>query len=85
MSIELFTHFSQNFSKYFDSTDESNVIIRVGKDDNIKNFKAHSLILKAQCPYFNAGLSSEWAKKEGDNIIFDKPNIEPEVFEVVLK
>lgn len=85
MSVELLTHFSQNFSRYFDSTDESNVVIRVGKDDNTQNFKAHSLILKAQCPYFNAGLSSEWAKKEGNNIIFDKPNIEPEVFEIVLK
>ena len=85
MSIELFTHFSQNFSKYFNSTDESNVIIRVGKDDNIGNFRAHSLILKAQCPYFSAGLSSEWVKKEGDNIIFDKSNIEPEVFEVILR
>ncbi|CAB4419169.1 unnamed protein product [Rhizophagus irregularis] len=57
MSVELLTHFSQNFSRYFDSTDESNVVIRVGKDDNTQNFKAHSLILKAQCPYFNAGLS----------------------------
>ncbi|RGB30310.1 hypothetical protein C1646_671816 [Rhizophagus diaphanus] len=85
MSVELLTHFSQNFSRYFDSTDESNVVIRVGKDDNTQNFNAHSLILKAQCPYFNAGLSSEWAKKEGNNIIFDKPNIEPEVFEIVLK
>ena len=85
MTIELLSHFSQNFLKYFNSAEESNVIIRVGKDDNVKSFKAHSIILKAQCPYFNAGLSSEWAKKEGDNIIFDKPNIEPEVFEVVLK
>jgi hypothetical protein len=85
MSVELLAHFSQNFSRYFDSTDESNVVIRVGKDDNIQNFRAHSIILKAQCPYFNAALSSEWAKKEGNNIIFDKPNIEPEVFEIVLK
>ena len=85
MAIDLLSHFSQNFSKYFDLTDETNVIIRVGKGDNIENFRAHSLILKAQCPYFNAGLSSEWAKKEGDNIIFDKPNIEPEVFGVILK
>jgi hypothetical protein len=85
MTIELFTHFSQNFSKYFNSTEESDVIIRVGKDNNIGNFRAHSLILKAQCPYFRAGLSSEWAKKDGNNIIFDKSNIEPEVFEVVLK
>ncbi|CAG8480148.1 6307_t:CDS:2 [Cetraspora pellucida] len=75
MDLELLLNFSKNFAKYLENPDEYNVIIRIGEGPNVKTFKAHSFVLKAQCPYFKAGLSSEWVKKEGDQIVFEKQNI----------
>ncbi|RIA99666.1 hypothetical protein C1645_746855 [Glomus cerebriforme] len=48
-------------------------------------FQAHSLILRARSEYFRTALSSKWARKEGDRFIFEKPNISPVVFTVILK
>ncbi|CAG8823544.1 3613_t:CDS:1, partial [Racocetra persica] len=84
MDLELLLNFSKNFAKYLEKPDEYNVIVRIGEGPNIKIFKAHSFVLKAQCPYFKAGLSSEWVKKEGDKIVFEKQNISADVFEIIL-
>jgi len=73
-----------------DLLNESNfydVEIRVGEDDNVKTFKAHSIILKARSSYFKTALSNNWIKKSEDNdniILFEKKNISPKIFEVLL-
>ncbi|RIB25204.1 hypothetical protein C2G38_2241559 [Gigaspora rosea] len=85
MNLELLLNFSKNFAKCLENPEGYNVIIRIGEDPNVKTFKAHSFVLKAQCPYFNAGLSSEWVKKEGDSIVFEKQNISADVFNIILK
>ncbi|CAG8733193.1 5642_t:CDS:2 [Dentiscutata erythropus] len=85
MNLELLLNFSKNFAKCLENPEGYNVIIRIGEGPDIKTFKAHSFVLKAQCPYFNAGLSSEWVKKEGDNIVFEKQNISADVFNIILK
>ncbi|KAF0388122.1 BTB-domain-containing protein [Gigaspora margarita] len=59
-------------------------IIKVGGEPNIKEFKAHSIILSAGSPYFKTALSSRWARKENGIIIFNKPNIFPPVFETLI-
>ncbi|CAG8796901.1 19324_t:CDS:2, partial [Cetraspora pellucida] len=58
--------------------------IVVGKEPNIKEFKAHSIILLSRSAYFKNALSSRWANKENGIIIFNKPNISPLVFEVII-
>ncbi|CAG8472070.1 17048_t:CDS:2, partial [Cetraspora pellucida] len=65
--------------------DEYNVIIHVGKGDNVKTFQAHSLILRARCSYYKTALSKQWAKKEGDSSVLRQPNVTPKVFEIILK
>ncbi|CAG8533624.1 8506_t:CDS:2, partial [Cetraspora pellucida] len=66
-------------------SDEYNVIIHVGKGENVKTFQAHSLILRARCSYYKTALSKQWAKKEGDSSVLRQPNVTPKVFEIILK
>ncbi|RIA79816.1 hypothetical protein C1645_839869 [Glomus cerebriforme] len=60
------------------------MIIYVGKEPSIRTFHAHSDILRDQSSYFLAALSSRWIQRENGLIVFRKPNISPEVFEVIL-
>src|SRR6266542_837966 len=64
-------------SNYYD------VEIKIGNGDDVKIFKAHSLILKARSLYFRAALSYDWVKRSDDGIIlFEKENFSPKIFEV---
>ncbi|GBC00571.1 hypothetical protein RclHR1_00390025 [Rhizophagus clarus] len=76
---------SKDFSLILNDADDYNVIIQVGEDNNIKEFRAHSVILRARSRYFKSALSTEWITKKNDMIIFTKPNITPTVFDIVLK
>ena len=84
-SLHLFQTFSLNFQKLFERDRNHDVKITVGKTPNVKEFKAHSLILRTQSPYFYAALSTEWVKMEDGMIIFEKPNVAPNIFEVILR
>src|SRR4051794_13025440 len=54
--------------------------------EKFKIFKAHSVILKTRCKYFEAALSHDWVKKDDNNTIILKiPNIRPKIFSVILK
>ena len=61
------------------------VKIIVGEEPNIREFKVHSSILSSRSIYFENAFSSRWARKEDGIIIFNKPNISPLVFEVLLE
>ena len=85
MAFEFFPRLSQNFSQLLDDADDYNVIIKVGKNQNTKEFRAHSNILRARSPYFKRALSQNWVKKKNDMINFSKPNISPTVFEMIIR
>ncbi|PKY37469.1 BTB-domain-containing protein [Rhizophagus irregularis] len=58
----------------------------VGENENIKEFHAHSNVLRARSPYFKSAFSNKWIAKTNNNMIeFEKPNINPTVFEMILK
>ena len=76
---------SNDFKKLLSGGDNYDVIIEAGKNYNIKRFRTHSLILSLRSTYFKAGLSKYWAQKENGKIIFRKPNINPEIMELLLK
>ncbi|CAG8569134.1 16334_t:CDS:2 [Cetraspora pellucida] len=61
------------------------VKIKVGEYPNTQEFKAHSLILRARSPYFHRALSCEWTNKQENIIIFEKPNVSPNIFEIILR
>ena len=66
-------------------TDDYNVVIQVGKNQNTEEFRAHSVILRARSPYFKSALSNNWITKKDNMIMFSKPNVTPTVFDMILK
>ncbi|GBB93714.1 hypothetical protein RclHR1_02220009 [Rhizophagus clarus] len=65
--------------------DDYNVIIQVGKDQNTKEFHAHSNILRARSQYFNKAFLNNLFTKKNEMIIFNMENITSKVFELILK
>jgi hypothetical protein len=83
--FELFYGLSQNFSQLLLDADDYDVIIKVGKNSNVETFNVHSNILRARSPYFKRALSKDWNTKKNGIINFNKPNISPNVFEIIIR
>lgn len=77
--------FSKNYEKLLLEGYGHDLIVNVGEEPLVKSFKAHKVILGAQSPYFRRALSNEWAKQEDGKIVFNKPNVSPPIFDVILK
>ena len=74
-----------DFSSLLNNSDYYDVEIKVREDEDVKIFKAHSTILKARSLYFRTALSNDWIKKsDNGNILFEKENISPRIFEILL-
>ena len=74
-----------DLAKLLNEPDFYDVEIKVGEDQDVKTFKVHSTILKARSSYFKVALSNNWTKQSDDGIIlFEKKNISPKIFEVLL-
>ena len=76
---------SKDLSLILNDADDFNVVIQIGENQNTKEFRAHSVILRARSPYFKSAFSSNWITKKNDIIMFNKPNITPIVFDMILK
>jgi hypothetical protein len=85
MTSFFYSNLSKDLSLILNDADDYNVIIKVGEDENIKEFRAHSVILRARSPYFKSALSSNWITKKNDMIMFNKTNVTPNVFDLILK
>ncbi len=86
MTSKLIPVVTRNYEKFLVDPKFYDVVIKVGEESNARAFNVHSQILAAQSPYFATALSSDWARRDENNIInFNKPNISPRVFELVLK
>src|SRR5438874_515104 len=86
MTNEFLSELSIDIGKLFDQEEGYDVIIKAGEGNNSREFKVHSLILRARCSYFQSALSCNWARRgEGGIINFNKPNISPKIFEFLLK
>ena len=74
-----------DLTNLLNESDNYDMEIEVGENDNIKIFKVHSNILKSRCSYFKAALSGGWIKRaENGMILFKKKNISPKIFEILL-
>ncbi|GES87401.1 hypothetical protein GLOIN_2v1785846 [Rhizophagus clarus] len=86
MSTDFTTILLRDFNNLLEEGVDHNVIIQAGEEPNTKSFRAHSGILRARCPYFRTALSETWVKPQEDGIIiFRKPNISAEIFDIILK
>ncbi|RIA90694.1 hypothetical protein C1645_875909 [Glomus cerebriforme] len=76
---------SLDLTNLLENADDHNMLIEVGQGKSFKTFRAHSSILRARSEYFHTALSNDWLRKEGDMIIFKKPNISCNAFNVILR
>ena len=66
-------------------SDFHDVEIKVGVDQNVKTFKAHSNILNARSSYFKAAFSTNRIKRSENGIfLFVKENISPSVLKFYI-
>ncbi|GBC10277.1 hypothetical protein RclHR1_00950014 [Rhizophagus clarus] len=69
----------------FSRVKQDDAIIYAGEEPNIKEFHVHSNILCVRAQYFRSTFSNEWAKKVDGIFIFKKPNISPQLFDIILR
>ncbi|CAI2163018.1 19587_t:CDS:2 [Funneliformis geosporum] len=76
----------QDFLNLLENSEDFNVKFEIGKEPNIKEFEAHSLILSTRSTYFQKIFSKYWNWNEEKEVpVFKKPNISPLTFEILLK
>ncbi|GES81745.1 hypothetical protein GLOIN_2v1778254 [Rhizophagus clarus] len=85
MTSIFYSGLSKDFSLILNDADDFNAIIQVGEKANIKEFRVHSVILRARSPYFKSAFSTDWVTQKDGMILYNKPNITPRVFDIVLK
>ncbi|CAG8589579.1 10732_t:CDS:2, partial [Acaulospora morrowiae] len=85
MKTRFYDNLSQDFSQLLEDADDYNVKIKVGENSKTQEFRAHSVILRARSPYFKRALSDSWVTIKDGIILFNKPNISPVVFALILK
>ena len=76
---------AEDYSNLLQNPIDYDVKIIVGEGQNIKEFKLHSLVLTSRSDYFKNAFSSQWVRIKDGIIIFEKPNISPLVFEILVK
>ncbi|POG64729.1 hypothetical protein GLOIN_2v1672339, partial [Rhizophagus irregularis DAOM 181602=DAOM 197198] len=74
-----------DLEKVLETNDGYDVIIYAGENENVKELRAHSSILCIRSKYFCTAFSRVWANKKDGNFIFEKPNISPQIFKIILR
>ncbi|RIB22557.1 hypothetical protein C2G38_2140165 [Gigaspora rosea] len=83
MSLKILDQLSQDFTQLLENSYDYNVVIEVGKQPNIKLYKAHSAILYQRSLYFRQKLTNV-AKK--NNVIEIKiPNLSVQTFDIIIR
>ena len=85
MSFEYFQEISNDYEKLLETENDYDVIIHVGEDENLKEIHAHSLILSIRSQYFYAAFYNDWVEKKDGKFVFRKPNISPQLFQIILR
>ena len=85
MSSKFWAELSSDYEKLFETEIGYDVIIYSGEEQNVKEIHAHSNILSIRSQYFRTAFSNEWAEKKDGKFIFRKPNISPQLFNIILR
>ncbi|GBC06295.1 hypothetical protein RclHR1_06740011 [Rhizophagus clarus] len=85
MSTKFFEGLSNDYEKLFETGIGYDVIIYAGEEPNIKEFHIHSNILCIRSQYFRSAFSNEWVEKKDGKFIFKKPNITPQIFNIIFR
>ena len=84
MSSKFWAELSNDYEKLFEKEIGYDVIIYIGEEPNVKEIHAHSCVLSIRSKYLTA-FSNEWAEKKDGKFIFRKPNISPNLFNIILR
>ena len=85
LSLKYINKLVNDLTKSLNESNFYDIEITVGINENIKIFKAHSTILETRSSYFKVALSSNWLERSDNGIIlFEKENISPKIFELLL-
>jgi hypothetical protein len=85
MSYKFGSEIINSLRKLLQTGANYDVIICVGMKPDYEEFCAHSVFLCCRSDYFNKILSDEDIEKRDGKYIIKKPNITPQVFEVIIK
>ena len=85
MTLRFLTELSNDYEKLFETEIGYDVIIYAGEEPNVKEIHAHSNILCIRSQYFRSVFSNELAEKRDGKFIFRKPNISPQLFNIILR
>lgn len=86
MTLQHCSEVIEDFEDAFENEKYCDVIIKTGEDPDIKELRANSFVLRVRCSYFERAFSNDWEEKDDDgNYVFKKPNIAPEVFQLILR
>uniref|UniRef100_U9UMI4 BTB domain-containing protein n=1 Tax=Rhizophagus irregularis (strain DAOM 181602 / DAOM 197198 / MUCL 43194) TaxID=747089 RepID=U9UMI4_RHIID len=81
---KFFSKLSQNLTELLDDNEYYDILIEVGEEPNIKNFRAHMNILCYRSPYIKEILSSNKKKSNNSLSHIKLSNISPENFHKIL-
>ncbi|GBB91481.1 hypothetical protein RclHR1_01880012 [Rhizophagus clarus] len=85
MSTKFFSKLSQNYIELLEDKEYCDVTVEVGKDQNMKIFRAHTNILCYRSSFLKQTLTSNRENKN-DNLFHIKlPNISPGIFHTILR
>ena len=85
MTVKFFSQLSQNFINILKDDEYYDITIEVGKDPNVKIFRAHMIILCYRSPFLRRTLASNKRNNDGGLTHIKLPNILPEIFQIILK
>ncbi len=72
MSYKHWQETTNDYDKLLETGEGYDVIIYAGPNENIKEIRAHSIILCTRSQYFRTAFSNEWAKRKDGKFIFKK-------------
>lgn len=84
-TFENYPNLLQDLLSMLDDSDDHDVLIQVGENQDIEEFRAHSNILRARSNYFRGVLSSISNNLINKKIRIKKSNIIPSVFKIILR
>ncbi|GBC27266.2 BTB/POZ protein [Rhizophagus irregularis DAOM 181602=DAOM 197198] len=82
---KLLPKLSQNLLETLGDEEYYDITIEVGKDPDVKIFRAHRVILNYRSPYLRRVLSTNKKKSDGTLTNIKLPNILPEIFQIILR
>lgn len=85
MSTHFLLYSSQDLIKILESKRNYDFIINIDKEDNKREFYAHSIILEVRSSYFEHVLSNGLVRKENNIFIVDFPDISVNAFKILIR